>query len=46
MDYLDLFCFITVLAGLAAGLAGWLSLRWQCRHLPEPPEPGLTCSDC
>jgi hypothetical protein len=37
MDYLDLFCFITVLAGLAAGLTGWLSLRWRCRHLPETP---------
>jgi hypothetical protein len=36
MDYLDLFCFVTVLAGLFAGLAGWLSLRHQCRSLPEP----------
>jgi hypothetical protein len=36
MDFLDLFCFITVLAGLAVGLACWLSLRWQCRHLLEP----------
>jgi hypothetical protein len=40
MDYLDLFCFVAVLAGLAAGLAGWLSLRWQCRHLPEPQLDG------
>jgi hypothetical protein len=24
------------LADLAAGLVGWLYLRWQCRHLPEP----------
>jgi hypothetical protein len=36
MDYLDLACFAVVLVGLTAGLAGLLSLRWQCRHLPEP----------
>jgi hypothetical protein len=36
MDYLDLVCFVVVLIGLAAGFAGWFSLRWECRHLPEP----------
>lgn len=36
MDYLDAFCFAVVLIGLLTGFVGWLSLRGQCRNLPEP----------
>jgi hypothetical protein len=43
MDYLDAFCFAVVLVGLAAGFFGWLSLRRQCRNLPEP-ETRLDCA--
>jgi hypothetical protein len=35
-DYLDLFCCELVLVGFSFGLLGWVSLRYQCRTLPDP----------
>jgi hypothetical protein len=40
MDNPDLFCFACVLVGLTLGLAGWLSIRRQCRQLPFEPLDG------
>jgi hypothetical protein len=43
MGHLDFACFDVALASLVAGIAGWLSLRRQCRNLPLP-EPRLDSS--